>query len=568
MHLHLGSFLQDGKYRIEKFLGQGGFGITYLATQVNLERSVAIKEFFFRDYCGRDADTSHVTLGTEANKELVGRFMKKFIKEAQTIARFEHPNIVKIIDTFTENNTAYYVMEYIDGCSLGELVKQRGFLPQDEAIGYISQVGEALKYIHRRDVNHLDIKPGNILLRNEDQVVKVIDFGVAKQYDQATKEGTTTTPVGISHGYSPAEQYKKNGVQTFSPQSDVYALAATLFKLLTGQTPPEAMEVLDNGLPVEELQKVGVSDHVIAAIEHAMQSRRLRTQTVQEFLDELKEPVAKVKKEEVTEVVPVEEEKTVVVAEIAELAPKPQPKPQPKPAPKPEPKPAPAPKPEPKLEPKPKPAPVPKPEPQPEPKPVSAPKPEPEPKPAPTPIPEPQPEPVYPPILQPAQQPKNKSKKVPAVLWIIFAVVVIGFIVLCLKVCKEKSVVESYNEYVAPDSTEVQENYAENQEIVTERGTGIYTGPVDEDGKPHGEGKMWYSDMTYEGTFNHGVAEGVFVKITFSNGTVYQGSVKEGNPDKGTMTYPDGSYVEGSFDKYCNPLPGSVMYNKNGKKIG
>ena len=564
MHLHSGSLLQGGKYRIEKFLGQGGFGITYLATQVNLERYVAIKEFFFRDYCGRDADTSHVTLGTEANKELVGRFMKKFIKEAQTIARFEHPNIVKIIDTFTENNTAYYVMEYIDGCSLGDLVKQRGFLPQDEAIGYISQVGEALKYIHRRDVNHLDIKPGNILLRKEDQVVKVIDFGVAKQYDQETKEGTTTTPVGISHGYSPAEQYRKNGVQTFSPQSDVYALAATLFKLLTGQTPPEAMEVLDNGLPVEELQKVRVSEVVIEAIEHAMQSRRLRTQTVQEFLDELKEPVAKVKKEEVTEVVPVEEEKTVVVAEIAELAPSNSPKGEsnnrrdvvdtPKPAPIPQPKPQPKPKPAPK--PEPKPAPAPKLEPQPEPKPEPAP------------IPEPQPEPVYPPIQQPTQQPKNKSEKVPASLWIFLGMVVIGFIVLCLNVCKEKSVVESYNEYVAPDSTEVQENYAENQEIVTERGTGIYTGPVDEDGKPHGEGKMWYSDMTYEGTFNHGVAEGVFVKITFSNGTVYQGSVKEGNPDKGTMTYPDGSYVEGSFDKNCNPLPGSVMYNKNGKKIG
>jgi len=117
--------------------------------------------------------------------------------------------------------------------------------------------------------------------------VLVIDFGVAKQYDLATSQGTTTTPVGISHGYSPAEQYRKNGVQSFSPQSDVYALAATLFKLLTGSTPPEAMEIQDEGLPVAELQAKQISRPVISAIAMAMKGRHERTQSVAEFVGNL-----------------------------------------------------------------------------------------------------------------------------------------------------------------------------------------------------------------------------------------------------------------------------------------
>ena len=229
MQLKQGTLLQGGRYRIERVLGQGGFGITYLAEQTGLDRKVAIKEFFFRDYCDRNADTSHVTVGTQANKEVVGRFLKKFIKEAQTISRLHHPNIIQIHDVFEENDTAYYVMEYIEGESLGDIVKRRGPLSESEAIGYIRCVGDALDYIHRQNVNHLDVKPGNIMLRSIDRQILLIDFGVAKQYDDQTKEGTTTTPVGISHGYSPAEQYKKNGVQSFSPQSDIYALAATLY---------------------------------------------------------------------------------------------------------------------------------------------------------------------------------------------------------------------------------------------------------------------------------------------------------------------------------------------------
>ena len=285
--LRVNSTLQGGKYRIIEKLGQGGFGITYLAENTLLEGKVAIKEFFFKEYCERDDSTSRVTIPTSGNREIVERFKQKFIKEAKTIFRLNHPNIVRILDVFEENDTAYYVMEYIEGESLSDMVTRRGAIPFAEAIGYVKAAAEALMYIHSKKINHLDIKPGNLMKRNDDGEIVLIDFGVAKQYDLATSQGTTTTPVGISCGYSPTEQYRKNGVQTFSPQSDVYSLAATLFKLLTGNTPPEAMEIQDEGLPVAELQAKHIPSTVISAIAMAMKGRHERTQSVELFIANL-----------------------------------------------------------------------------------------------------------------------------------------------------------------------------------------------------------------------------------------------------------------------------------------
>ena len=282
--LRVNSTLQGGKYRIIEKLGQGGFGITYLAENTLLEGKVAIKEFFFKEYCERDDSTSRMTIPTSGNREIVERFKQKFIKEAKTIFRLNHPNIVRILDVFEENDTAYYVMEYIEGESLSDMVTRRGAIPFAEAIGYVKAAAEALMYIHSKKINHLDIKPGNLMKRNDDGEIVLIDFGVAKQYDLATSQGTTTTPVGISCGYSPTEQYRKNGVQTFSPQSDVYSLAATLFKLLTGNTPPEAMEIQDEGLPVAELQAKHIPSTVISAIAMAMKGRHERTQSVELFI--------------------------------------------------------------------------------------------------------------------------------------------------------------------------------------------------------------------------------------------------------------------------------------------
>lgn len=287
MHLKEGSFLQGGRYRIERMLGQGGFGITYLGMQTGLNRKVAIKEFFMKEYCNREEETSHVSVPSMGSKDLVERFRQKFVKEAQTISQLRHPNIIRIYDVFEENGTAYYVMEYHGHGSLSDLVKHRGKLKETEAVGYIHQVAEALRYIHERNINHLDVKPGNVLLDADGRAV-LIDFGMSKRYD-VDGEQTSTTPVGISHGYAPLEQYKKGGVGTFSPATDIYSLGATLYKLVTGITPADASEVDEDGL---SSFPNAVSDGTKLAIRQAMNMKRKdRPQSVDAFLSLLDTPV-------------------------------------------------------------------------------------------------------------------------------------------------------------------------------------------------------------------------------------------------------------------------------------
>lgn len=159
MQLNINSELQCGKYRILRVLGQGGFGITYLAEHTMLNKLIAIKEFFPKEYCNRDATSSHVTIGTQSSENLVAQLKNKFIKEARNISRLHHPNIIIIHDIFQENDTAYYVMEYVDGTSLSELVKQNGALSEATAISYIRKVADAVGYMHSLSMNHLDLKP-------------------------------------------------------------------------------------------------------------------------------------------------------------------------------------------------------------------------------------------------------------------------------------------------------------------------------------------------------------------------------------------------------------------------
>lgn len=274
------STLQGGKYIIKKVLGQGGFGITYLAEHDLLGTKVAIKEFFMKDFCNREESTSHVSVLTESGREQVVRFREKFLKEARSIARLRHPNIVRISDVFEENGTAYYVMDFCEGGSLSELLKLHpNGIGEPLALMYIRQVASALEHVHAMKMNHLDIKPANILLDAQGNAV-LIDFGLAKQYDVTTGNQTSTTPVGISHGYAPIEQYKQGGVSEFSPATDIYSLGATLYKLITGQTPPEAQVLLEEELPV-----FAATSGVAAAIRKAMSVRRSdRPQSIKELM--------------------------------------------------------------------------------------------------------------------------------------------------------------------------------------------------------------------------------------------------------------------------------------------
>ena len=286
MQLIKGTELKRGDYRIIDVLGQGGFGITYLAQQIGLGRKVAIKEFFMKDLCNRGDDGSQVSAGSTGSKDLVERFKQKFLKEARLIASFNNAHIIRIHDVFEENGTAYYVMEYLEGESLKEVVDNNGALPETVAVKYILQVADALSAVHANNLLHLDVKPANIMLDENCNAV-LIDFGVSKHYDEKGAQ-TSSAGVGLSEGYAPLEQYEAGSLKEFTPATDIYALGATLFMLLTGTRPPKASVVNDDGLPP---MPTAISAPVRKAVEKAMQPRRKdRPQNIDEFVKLLKLP--------------------------------------------------------------------------------------------------------------------------------------------------------------------------------------------------------------------------------------------------------------------------------------
>ncbi|MDE7350549.1 MAG: protein kinase [Muribaculaceae bacterium] len=311
-----GTTLRHETYRIKRVLGQGGFGITYLAFDLTLERYVAIKEFFPKDYCDREETTSHVTLGTQNSSDFVGKLKAKFLKEARNIAKFDHPGIIKIHAAFEENNTAYYVMDYVEGQNLSEAIKTNGPLKEGKALEYVRNVGNALEYVHSRSINHLDVKPANILIRKSDDSPILIDFGLSKQYDSSGNQ-TSTTPTGISHGYAPAEQYNDGGVKEFSPQTDIYSLAATLYYALSGIVPPQAPKLIEDDLAFP----ASIPVRLIGTISRAMSPRRRDRQgSVSEFIKDL----------ESSKNLP---DDTTIIHQPENPKPKPQPEPAPTPKP-------------------------------------------------------------------------------------------------------------------------------------------------------------------------------------------------------------------------------------------
>ncbi len=280
--LQPGTTLQGGKYRILSVLGQGGYGITYKAQQSGLNRTVAIKEFFVSSLCDRNTTRSTMVAVSESNVEHVERYRKKFASEAQMISNLHHPNIISIYEVFNENGSSYYVMEYIEGGSLTDLIKH-GAVSEAEALKYIRPVADALRYIHKQKICHYDIKPNNIMVRKDNGQPVLIDFGISKHYDEKDK-ASTTTPVGISEGYAPLEQYNPKNMAKFSPQTDIYSLGATLLALVTGHTPPAPSVIISNGLPIPG----HLSESTQNAIRHAMVlNRETRTATIDQFLAQL-----------------------------------------------------------------------------------------------------------------------------------------------------------------------------------------------------------------------------------------------------------------------------------------
>lgn len=277
-------------YRIERVLGQGSFGITYVANvrlkgrlgAIESTAMVAIKEFFLRDVSSRNG----LRVFSVSDSTLCSDYRRDFLREAQNLSRLDNDHIVKVLETIEENDTVYYVMEYLSGGNLDQHILSHGKLSCREALDIAIQIGEALKCMHAQHMLHLDLKPLNVM-RGEDGHIVLIDFGLSKcfgadgQPESSTRIGQGTT------GYAPIEQHSFNKADGFMPTLDIYALGATLFKMLTGSVPPEASVVLNEGLPVDELSSAGVPPAIITLVERAMQPlRRMRHQTVDEFIDE------------------------------------------------------------------------------------------------------------------------------------------------------------------------------------------------------------------------------------------------------------------------------------------
>ena len=243
-----GTVLQGtNTYTIERVLGSGGFGITYLASTTatigNLQGkfSVAIKEHFMGDYCERHPGSTAVEPApTKKFRELVENSRKDFMSEARRLKQLgtSHSNIVSVSEVFEANGTAYYVMEYLDGQSLDAYIKANGPLDNDSLKSTITPILNAVAYLHRNRFTHLDIKPANIMLTTgADGCVRpvLIDFGLSKHYDESGNATSTVNTCGASDGFAPVEQYQ--GIATFSPAADVYALGATMLNCATGMRP-------------------------------------------------------------------------------------------------------------------------------------------------------------------------------------------------------------------------------------------------------------------------------------------------------------------------------------------
>lgn len=241
----------ERSYTILKVLGQGGFGITYLVSgkvrvgNIVVDVRFAMKEHFISSLCSRDGATKSVQFSAPVADQ-VGRSLKAFIKEARRLQSLgiDHPNVVRINEVFEANNTAYYVMEYIEGASLQDYVRKHGPMSADAAKALLQPLIEAVATLHSNNIAHYDIKPANIMLSDEsDGSLRpvLIDFGLAKHYDDAGHATSSIAAAGYSPGYAPLEQYA--GISSFSPRCDVYALAATLYFCVTGHAPKAAQQL-------------------------------------------------------------------------------------------------------------------------------------------------------------------------------------------------------------------------------------------------------------------------------------------------------------------------------------
>ena len=308
--LPIGSFLLKGAYRIEKVLDKNQKSFTYLAKDETSGEKVVVREFFPLDYCFREEGDTKMQVALPANEKPLYVYKKKFLEEARKKGKLDHANLVKVRSSFEDNGTVYYVMDYIEGKSLTEMIAQRGPLNPSDVIHYIQQIGAALQYLHDQGVNHLNVKPSNIIVRPDGSAFLT---GFVIPEEELDINGEVESPGEIDN-FSPLELLNKNTkTLQFSPAIDIYSLAATTYYLLSGIIPPLPAKILvDGGLifPPTIPPKVG------AVIEKGMSPKpEGRYDAVYQFVADLQHPprIVKPEEEESTQLVDSAAEKTILL---------------------------------------------------------------------------------------------------------------------------------------------------------------------------------------------------------------------------------------------------------------
>lgn len=503
--LAIGTLLSNGKYRIEQYLSSGGFGNTYVATDLAFDEKVAIKELYIKGVCGRNEATNKVAITLTENQRTFEAQREKFRKEARRLRRLSNAHIVKVHDLFDENGTSYYVMDFIEGESLGARIKRMGhpMSPADIMLT-LPQILDALETVHNDGIWHLDMKPGNIMIDRKGNI-QLIDFGASKQLRNSDGQSlATSSAMAYTPGYAPSEQMEQN-IEKFGPWTDLYALGATLFNLLTEQTPPSPSDIDDD-----------VNEAIIQYLP-ATVSTKLR-----DLIVWLMKPNRKMRPQSVADV---RQYLAETITQNPQAKPKPTPKPAPAPTPEPTPAPDPAPEPSTRLRRK---------------------KGEPE---TPTPAPEP---------TDNDDTGNSSSRRKVIMIAVGVAVLLLGYWMLSKG---NGGTTAGAPGGMVTDATIRIDNGPENLRTFTYTGEASIT--IDDQGDtlsviPQGSGHATYMGTTdipsseYTGQFKDGLPDDVSddAKMVFSNNDTYVGSFSKGNYYRGTYTIGEtGAVYRGTFSQ-------------------
>lgn len=510
--LRVGTIIH-GTYRIDRYLSSGGFGNTYVATNIQFGEQYAIKEFFMRGISQRDDNNTTVSVSNTDNRETFASQLEKFKKEARRLRKLNNEHIVRVHDLFEENGTAYYVMDYIDGENLSDRMKRTGNpLSEAEVMQLLPQILDALQAAHKEGILHLDLKPANIMVDRQG-VVKLIDFGASKQ-QSAQGGATTSTAVSYTNGYAPREQMEQN-LEKFGPWTDFYALGATLYTLLTNKKPPLPSDIDDDGsedkhlaLPMPDNSSEKLRKLVLWLMNTNKNRRPQNIEKIKEYLSnslkvdnanfDLKSNSQTPSKND--ESILTKDDSTKLVASDKQIRKK----------------------------------------------------------------------------TAPANKSTRKSRQYyirrKKQRTVVIASIIIAAILLVIFASKIGYSDNRTAVLPTADSDTIVSNILPvKPATVTKKHCKVmqvnctYTGAVNDEGVPNGEGEAWFDDgRYYKGNFVYGSMDGDNAYFVYPNGDTYEGSFKDNHFSKGTYTVKaTGEQFTGTFDSYGQPKKGS-WYDKNG----